>query len=70
MSIAEVKYVSDEQGHLMSVIVPITLWQEILSELETNHLLNSESMKKRLLEARGRQEGIVLEEAFEKLGLK
>ena len=55
MSIEEVKYVADEQGHLMSVIVPIALWQEILSELETHHLLQSETMKKRLLEAKNRQ---------------
>ena len=70
MSTGEVKYVSDEQGHLMSVIVPIALWQEILSELETHHLLQSETMKKRLLEARSRQEGISFEAALADLGLE
>ena len=36
---------------------------------ETAHLLKSETMKRRLLEAKERQQGISLEEAREKLGI-
>ncbi|MDQ6695740.1 MAG: prevent-host-death protein [Chloroflexota bacterium] len=66
---AEVQYISDEQGHMQGVIVPIELWREILSERETAYLLNSEAMKRRLLEAMQRQEGIRFEEALEKPGV-
>ena len=60
---------SDAQGNSLGVIVPIELWREIESERETAHLLKSETMKRRLLEAKGRQQGISLEEAREKLGI-
>ncbi len=64
-----IQYVSDEQGNAVSVIVPIELWQEIASERETAYLLRSETMKRRLLEAKNRQEGISFEEARAKLGI-
>ena len=66
-----IQYVSDEQGNAVAVIVPIELWREIASERETAHLLRSETMKRRLLEARQRQrqDGIAFEEACEKLGV-
>lgn len=63
MAHAQVQYVSDEEGHAVSVIVPIALWQEIASERETAYLLKSEPMKKRLLEAKNRTEGVSLEGA-------
>lgn len=66
---AEIQYVSDENGNPVSVIVPIELWREIESEKETAYLLKSESMKRRLLEAKDRQDGIPFEEALEKLGI-
>lgn len=65
----EIQYVSDESGEPTAVIVPIELWREIESEKETAYLLNSEKMKRRLLEAKERQTGIPLEEACEKLGI-
>lgn len=64
-----VQYVSDQQGNLQSVIVPIEVWREILSERETAYLLSSETMKKRLLEAIQRQEGIPFEDALAQLGV-
>jgi PHD/YefM family antitoxin component YafN of YafNO toxin-antitoxin module len=64
---AQVQYVSDESGATTAVIVPIELWHEIESERETAYLLKSESMRRRLLEARSRQEGIPVEDAVEKL---
>lgn len=66
---AEIQYVSDESGNPVGVIVPIELWREIEAEKETAYLLNSENMRRRLLEAKDRQEGISLEEAREKLGI-
>jgi PHD/YefM family antitoxin component YafN of YafNO toxin-antitoxin module len=69
MTDTEIQYVSNESGEPTAVIVPISLWREIESERETAHLLRSETMKRRLLEARGRQQGLSLDEAIEKLGI-
>jgi hypothetical protein len=66
---SEIQYVSDASGNPRSVIVPIELWREIESERETAYLLKSSTMKRRLMEAKERQEGISLEEAREKLGI-
>ena len=65
----QVQYITNEQGELTGVIVPIGVWREITSELETEHLLKSDRMKERLLQAKNRQAGIPGEEAFEKLGI-
>ena len=66
---ADIQYVSDESGNPVGVIVPIELWREIEAEKETAYLLKGENMKRRLLEAKERQEGISLDEACEKLGI-
>ena len=64
-----IKYISDEKGKTTGVIVPISLWKEIISEKETAYLLKSETMKKRLLESKNRRKGIQFEEAREELGI-
>jgi PHD/YefM family antitoxin component YafN of YafNO toxin-antitoxin module len=69
MSRPEIQYISDESGNPVGVIVPIELWREIESERETSYLLKSENMKRRLLDAKGREEGIPFDEAREKLGI-
>ena len=69
MSLAEIQYVADEHGNTVAAIVPIELWREIESERETAYLLKSENMKRRLLEAKNRDEGISFDEAREKLGI-
>ena len=69
MTELQVQYISDDQGNLTGVIVPIEQWREIASELETSYLLKSETMKQRLLDARRRETGIPFEEALEKLGI-
>ena len=69
MNATDIQYISDEAGHTVSVIVPIELWREIEMERETAYLLRSETMKRRLLEAKDRQDGISFEEACEKLGV-
>ncbi|MEJ7709924.1 MAG: hypothetical protein WKF84_08705 [Pyrinomonadaceae bacterium] len=60
---------SDESGNPVGVIIPIELWRETESEKETAYLLKSENMKRRLLEAKGRQDGIPYEEASQKPGI-
>jgi antitoxin YefM len=65
----EIQYVTDAAGHPVSVIVPIELWHEIESERETAYLLKSEAMKKRLLAAKDRQEGISLNDARAEAGI-
>ncbi len=69
LPLEDVQYISDADGNPTAVIVPIDLWREISSEKETAYLLQSEAMKRRLLEARQRKEGIPLEEVREKLGI-
>ena len=69
MADAEIQYVCDDQGEATAVIVPIALWREIESERETVYLLNSEAMKRRLLEAKEREEGLSFEAAVEKFGI-
>ncbi len=69
MAQGSLQYISDENGKTTSVVVPIELWREIESERETAYLLKSKTMKKRLLDAKKRTEGISLEQAREKLGI-
>ena len=64
-----VQYVSDADGNAIAVIVPIEVWREIESERETAYLLKSETMRKRLLEAKDRIGGISLDDARKKLGI-
>ena len=65
----QIQYVSDADGNTIGVIVPIDLWRAIESERETAYLLKSEAMRKRLLEAKDRSEGVPLEEVRAKLGI-
>ena len=64
-----IQYISDERNKITGVIVPIDLWMEIESEKETAYLLKSATMKKRLMEAKNRKEGISFDEACQKLGI-
>ncbi len=64
-----IQYITNDQNKVTGVIVPIDLWMEIQAEKETSYLLKSETMKKRLLEAKNRKEGISFDEVCEKLGV-
>jgi len=64
-----IQYISDEQNNVTGVIVPIDLWKEIESEKETAYLLKSPAMKKRLMDAKNRTEGIPFDKACEDLGI-
>jgi hypothetical protein len=70
MNDSTVQYISDDQGEVTGVILPIQLWQDILSELETQHLMKSDRMWQRLLEAKQRTQGIDFDTAVSQLGLE
>ncbi len=63
------QYLADERGDITAVVVPITAWREIASELETQHLLRTPAMRERLLAALGREGGYPLGEVLERLGV-
>ncbi len=69
LPLTRIQYISDDTGALTGVIVPIELWREIASAAETAYLLGSEAMRRRLLEARQRHEGIPFEEARGEIGI-
>jgi antitoxin YefM len=51
MDSSEVQFVTNRQGETTAVIVPIAVWRELRSELETAYLLSSSTMQRRLTEA-------------------
>jgi hypothetical protein len=65
----KIQYLIDEKGQRKSVLIPIKLWEEITSEIETRYLLSNDVMKKRLLEAKEREKGIPWEKVREELGI-
>ncbi|MDX2180301.1 MAG: hypothetical protein SFV18_11975 [Bryobacteraceae bacterium] len=69
MAQPELQFVSNEAGEPTAVIVPIDLWRDISSERETAHLLKSDLMRKRLLEAVQRDGGSSIEAVVEKFGV-
>jgi PHD/YefM family antitoxin component YafN of YafNO toxin-antitoxin module len=69
MSNEKVQYIADEHGEITAVIVPINAWREIMSEVETEYLLKSQTMMQRITEARDRRDGIPFQEVLEKLGI-
>jgi antitoxin YefM len=69
VSDTDIQIVSNESGEPTAVIVPIELWREIASERETAYLLKSETMKRRLIAAAQRSEGLSLEAVLQKLGM-
>ncbi len=66
---SELQTISDAQGNVTGVIVPIELWREIESEKETAYLLSNSETRRRLLEAKERDGGITLEEVRATLGI-
>lgn len=57
-----IQYISDAAGKAVGVFVPIDVWREIEAERETAYLLKSKTMRRRLLDAKDRQEGISFQE--------
>lgn len=68
MESSAIRYVSNDSGEVVAVLVPIDLWREIASERETAYLLASAAMAKRLTDARGTGESISMEDVRAKFG--
>ena len=66
---SEVQTISDAQGRVTGVIVPIELWREIESEKEAAYLLSNPKTRRRLLEAKQRDGGMTLEEVRGEIGI-
>lgn len=72
-----IQYITADTGDITAVIVPIKEWMAIISKLadsksdrnDTEYLLKSNKMKKRLLEAVNRTGGRTLEEVRNELGI-
>ncbi len=64
----QLQFLSNGDGDVTAVVVPIDRRNEIASELETQHLLKSETMKNRLLQARSREDGTSLQELVTRYG--
>jgi hypothetical protein len=65
----KLKYISNKEGKILSVIVPIDIWNELSSEIETHYLLDNPVMRNRLLDARNDKVRIPKDEVYEKLGI-
>jgi|GEM_PF-1348248 len=72
-----IQYITGDTGDITAVIVPIQEWESVISKLseikpernDTEYLLKSRKMKKRLLEAMNRTGGKTLEEVRNELGI-
>lgn len=72
-----IQYVTDDAGKPTAVIVPIEEWDTLLNKLyaeeperdDTEYLLKSKTMKKRLLEAKDRSKVKTWEEIQDALSL-
>ena len=74
---ADIQYIVDESGDATAVIVPIDEWNKLLEKVyesdpernDTEYLLTSSIMKKRLMEARERKVGKTWDQVQNALGL-
>jgi antitoxin YefM len=69
----QIQFLTDEEGKRTAAVVRIDEWEKLHGELEsyreTDYLLSSEPMRKRLLEAIAREGGMTPEEVREKLDI-
>jgi hypothetical protein len=65
----QMQYLTDNNGKQIAVVLPIKFWNEIFPQDETEYLKSSKIMKKRILEARQRTDGIEFEVLREKRGI-
>ena len=72
-----VQYITDETGKPTAVIIPIREWETVLRKLyekeaerdDTAYLLESETMRERLIESKNRSRGKSWEEVKDALGI-
>ncbi len=65
----EVQYITDINGVVKNVIIPIEYWRRINCDDETEFLLQSLTNKDRLIEALNRKVFLSKEEVYARLGL-
>ena len=63
------QYITDNKGKRIGVGLPIEFWRSIFPHDETDKILSSQKMKKRILEAMKRDDGYSLKGVREKLGI-
>ena len=59
-----IHYLTDEAGERQAAVVPIDVWQEISSWMETEYLLSNPAMRKHLMESAASAESIPWDEAM------
>jgi PHD/YefM family antitoxin component YafN of YafNO toxin-antitoxin module len=72
-----IQYIVNESGDPTAVVIPIDEWRRLLEEVQkteperddTTYFLKSETMRKRLLEAKERSGGKTWEEVRDALGI-
>jgi hypothetical protein len=70
MSTRDLQLVSDDSGRITAVIVPIETWKEITSQIETNYLVKSTVMKRRLQAAMRGGDAVSFDDAIQNAELK
>ena len=69
MNNIQMQYLTDNNGKKIAVVLPIEFWNKIFPQDDTEYLKSSRIMKKRILEAMKRTDGIKFELVREKLGI-
>ena len=70
MTIPDLQYLTDEDDTIRGMFVPIAVWKEISSEIETRHLSKSGVMRRRILESMAEEGGLSLEEVLHRAGIE
>jgi len=65
----DVQYITDNDGLIKNVILPIDFWNRINCEDETEYLLKSQVNKDRLLESLNRNYALSKEEVYARIGI-
>jgi len=65
----DVQYITDNQGVIKNVVLPIDFWRKINCEDETEYLLSSTKNKERLFEALNRTDSLSKEEVYARIGI-
>jgi hypothetical protein len=69
MTSPQLQYIKDLKGKPIAVVLPIEYWNSIFPVNDTQYLNSSNKMKKRIIEAMNRNEGMSYEEVNEKFGI-
>jgi PHD/YefM family antitoxin component YafN of YafNO toxin-antitoxin module len=65
----DVQYVTDNNGRIQNVILPIDYWRRINCEDETEYLLKSQINRDRLLESLTRNYSLSKEDVYARIGI-